>query len=76
MNHEHTLHLPPALIDGMGEEFLDDDTPLEAVFDDPSPDLEEFIRLVRDGEVPPLDLAARLMAQGYDVEALEVSIHL
>lgn len=75
MNHEHTLHLPHDLID-LGAEFLSDDTPLEEVMDDPSPDLEEFIRLVRDGETPPLDLAARLMEQGYDVEALEASITL
>jgi hypothetical protein len=75
MTHEHTLHLPSEVID-LGQEFLDDDTPLEAVIDDPSPDLELFIRMVRDGEVPPLDLAARLMEQGYDVEALEISINL
>lgn len=75
MTHEHTLHLPPEVID-LGAEFLDDDTPLEVVLGDNAADVEEFIRLVRDGETPPLDLAARLMEQGYDVEALEISINL
>ena len=75
MTHEYPLHLPSSAID-LGMEFLDDDTPPEVVLDDADPDVAEFIRLVRDGEVPTLDLAARLMEQGIDVEALEISITL
>lgn len=76
MNHDYTLHLPPDLIENLGGDFMADDTPLEAVLADDDAELAEFIRYCRADEPAPLDLAARLMERGYDVDAIEASIHL
>lgn len=76
MTTEHTLHLPADLIEDLGRDFLDDDTPLEAVLADGDADLAEFIRYCRADMTPPMDLAARLMEQGYDVGSIEASITL
>ncbi|MGH8429290.1 MAG: hypothetical protein ACREUF_02700 [Solimonas sp.] len=61
-----------------GQEIHEGSLPLPAALDEAlfnnDPDLAEFIRLSRAGAPPPLALAARLMAQGIDVEALEASI--